>query len=484
MDKATLKITKSKSGAFVTEALFIDTGKKMTIQNFSHKDIESLNGKEVDTERDNGQIIKMLLKGEIIYSNCKKHGVQQLRACAPYNFIPLNDTALKAEELCSFDTYRKGRFTGYIDLCIKTKTPLYIRNTLTENRIRGKKEKDREQNIYITADKIRIPGSSIRGMTRTMVEIVSFGKFGFFDDKRLYFRAVADTSSLGEDSRYPDGVPSYKKTIGEHIPQSLKDETKIDLADAIFGNERTFAGRVFFEDAFCNQSDIDYEGEKVITLLEPKPTLFQHYLEQNKNNFNDPHKKFVLYNSDNNIRGNKLYWHKSGRNWANKNQASFNEDTDNKINPVKADIIFTGKIRFENLSAVELGALLFAIDLPEGCCHKLGMGKPLGLGSVAITSNLFISDRTNRYTNLFAEWEIPIAETDKSEYKKAFEHYVLEALKDSHQNLWDNQRMRELKTMLDFSQKPLDKKTRYMTIGPNEFKNRRVLSKPSEIVKE
>jgi len=84
-------------------------------------------------------------------------------------------------------------------------------------------------------------------MTRTMVEIVSFGKFGFFDDKRLYFRAVADTSSLGEDSRYPDGVPSYKKTIGEHIPQSLKDETKIDLADAIFGNERTFAGRVFLK---------------------------------------------------------------------------------------------------------------------------------------------------------------------------------------------------------------------------------------------
>jgi len=148
MDKATLKITKSKSGAFVTEALFIDTGKKMTIQNFSHKDIESLNGKEVDTERDNGQIIKMLLKGEIIYSNCKKHGVQQLRACAPYNFIPLNDTALKAEELCSFDTYRKGRFTGYIDLCIKTKTPLYIRNTLTENRIRGKKKKT-ENKIYI-----------------------------------------------------------------------------------------------------------------------------------------------------------------------------------------------------------------------------------------------------------------------------------------------------------------------------------------------
>lgn len=687
MEKAKLNVFKSKSGTLIVKAIFIDTNKEMTVQNFNHKDAISLNGKEVDIERDKGPIIKILLDGEVIYSKSaisaapkKRTGQQadQQQACtawAPYNFIPLNDIVLEVEEPRSFDTYHKDRFTGNIELHIEAKTPLYIRDTLTEDQMKEKEEKERNKERYIspsdfcsTAGRPRIPGSSLRGMTRTMVEIVSFGKFGFFDDKRLYFRAVADRSRLGEDykktmvdiknnhfpkikagilkksgrkyriypsktisntqifrinfdklkkvvdgttdfivpsfdfrdayympvvptdhlhtmpngrthnlryaklasistiknaqhkqkgfiiasgefgnkkhmhwvinepdtqfveldeavideykndanrkeetdllnklTNHPDGVPcfyitddkdkiisfghtgmfrlAYKKTIGEHVPGKLKDDSKIDLAEAIFGNEKTFAGRVFFEDAFCNQKDVAYEGEKNITLLGPKSTTFQHYLEQKGINLADHPKNLAHYNSDNNIRGNKSYWHKSGENWANEDQTSFNEKTDNKINPVKAGSAFTGRIRFENLSRVELGALLFAIDLPEGCCHKLGMGKPLGLGSVRITPKLCISDRTNRYTNLFAEWETPIAEADKSQYKKAFELYVLKTLKDLQQNLWFNQRMIELKAMLDFNQKPLDNKTRYMTIEPNEFKSRCVLSKPSEIVR-
>ncbi len=124
--------------------------------------------------------------------------------------------------------------------------------------------------------------------------------------------------------------------------------------------------------------------------------------------------------------------------------------------------------------------MLFALDLPKPCCHKLGMGKPLGLGSVKITPKLFISDRTNRYTSLFAEWETPIAEADKSEYKKVFESYVLQALKDAQQTLWDNKRMKELKAMLDFENKPADEETRYMEL--EQFKARCVLSTPRETV--
>jgi CRISPR-associated protein (TIGR03986 family) len=688
MEKAKLHVSKSKSGTLIVKAIFIGTNKEMPVQNFSHKDAASLNGQEVDIEREKGQIAKILLNGEAIYSKAsiavasKKQARQQADtkqpciACAPYNFIPLNTDVVKADIPPVFNTYHKDRLTGYIELHIEAKTPLYIRDTLTEDQMKEKEEKERNKERYIhpsefcsTAGMPRIPGSSLRGMTRTMVEIVSFGKFGFFDDKRLYFRAVADISRLGEDyketmvdiknnhfpkikagilkksgrnyriypsktisktqifrinfdklkkvvdgttdfivpsfdfrdayymsvaptdhlhtmpngkthnlryaklasistiknaqhpqkgfiiasgefgnkkhmhwvinepdtqfievdetvineykndanrkeetdllkklTNHPDGVPcfyitddknkiisfghtgmfrlAYKNTIGEHIPQSLKDNVTIDFAEAIFGNERTFAGRVFFEDAICVRNDIDYEGEKVITLLGPKPTTFQHYLEQKGVNLTNHPKNLAHYNSNNNIRGNKLYWHKSGKNWANKDQTIFNKKTDNKINPVKTGTTFAGRIRFENLSRVELGALLFALDLPEAYCHKLGMGKPLGLGSVKITPKLFISDRTKRYTSLFAEWETMIAKADKSEYKKAFEKYVLDELKDAQQTLWDNERMKELKAMVDFNQKPLDDKTRYMTIEPNQFKARCVLATPSETVKK
>ena len=39
-------------------------------------------------------------------------------------------------------------------------------------------------------------------------------------------------------------------------------------------------------------------------------------------------------------------------------------------------------LHISNLSAVELGALLWLLKLPEDYCHRLGGGKPLGFGSV------------------------------------------------------------------------------------------------------
>jgi len=52
---------------------------------------------------------------------------------------------------------------------------------------------------------------------------------------------------------------------------------------------------------------------------------------------------------------------------------------------VKPGVSFTCKMDVENLSPEELGALLWLLDLPEGHYPRLGLGKPLGFGSVRIT---------------------------------------------------------------------------------------------------
>jgi hypothetical protein len=49
---------------------------------------------------------------------------------------------------------------------------------------------------------------------------------------------------------------------------------------------------------------------------------------------------------------------------------------------VKPGVWFEATIRVSNLSDVELGALLWLLDLPDDCHHRLGGGKPLGFGSV------------------------------------------------------------------------------------------------------
>ena len=109
-------------------------------------------------------------------------------------------------------------------------------------------------------------------------------------------------------------------------------------------------------------------------LSSPKPTTFQHYLTQSNDHIRD----LNHYNRPAAIRGNKLYWHKSGKNWEETDQKEidYHATQYTKIKPVRPGVQFKGRIRFENLSDIELGALLFVLDLPEGCSHKLGMGKP------------------------------------------------------------------------------------------------------------
>jgi len=112
-------------------------------------------------------------------------------AKAPYNFVPLHKKVVEAQNIPEFDKYHKDRYSGYIELSITTKTPIYIR-----------RDKEEHDFFSIKNGSPIIPGSSLRGMVRTLVEIVSFGKFSFVDSKRrLYYRAVGDTSSLGDRYR-------------------------------------------------------------------------------------------------------------------------------------------------------------------------------------------------------------------------------------------------------------------------------------------
>ena len=82
------------------------------------------------------------------------------------------------------------------------------------------------------------------------------------------------------------------------------------------------------------------------------------------------------------IRGYKMYWHKRGL-------AKWEIDSpDNKIEgmipirPLKQGNVFKGRIRFTDLSEVELGALLkvFALGANDDeLYYKLGQGKSLGM---------------------------------------------------------------------------------------------------------
>lgn len=92
---------------------------------------------------------------------------------------------------------------------------------------------------------------------------------------------------------------------------------------------------------------------------------------------------------------------------AQKNREETRNDQNRSMqNWVKKGTVFTFTLHVTNLSGVELGALLWLLQLPAECFHKIGGGKPLGFGSVRldIVSHALSSGRQMRgfYADLSA----------------------------------------------------------------------------------
>jgi CRISPR-associated protein (TIGR03986 family) len=337
----------------------------------------------------------------------------------------------------------------------------------------------------------------------------------------------------------------YEKKIIDLIPNHLKkkpeikwDENKkeyeiynLDYANAIFGFTlekqkekdllKALSGRVYFTDVIDGQTTQLAEAVPKI-LSAPKPTTFQHYVSQdemeevrfeggktikNRNHYN------TAGNTE--IRGNKLYWHNDLKDsdWKEENgdlKKQINEIRDGKdkthtiIKPAPEKTPFEGRIYFENLSDQELGALLFVLNLPEGCSHKIGMGKSLGLGSIKITPTLFLSNKRERYASLSSGWKKEDVKEEPNyivkKYIEMFSNDILNQTgeKNNHKNLWETERLQELKTLLQKHNPEMQRKFRYMEIeretnqiNPNtgrpkrfnEFRERPILSQPTKYIK-
>ena len=300
---------------------------------------------------------------------------------------------------------------------------------------------------------------------------------------------------------------SYNTTVGDHVPSEITAKG-LDLAQKIFGVLNSKPSRVFFEDAFLfveKGNTVEQSPKRVPKILStPKPTSYQLYLEQNNPNnpnnlthYNDPIRPGCKRGR---LRGYKLYWHQSAENWQEEGiipdnlELSDSEDTQHTILcPMEAKSVFSGRIRFEGLTSVELGCLLFALDLPQGCHHKIGMGKPLGLGSIHVEPKLFLSDRKKRYATLEREWQSPPEQKESRDtYKSRFAQYLLKLAysresdsETSWEELWKTDRMKELKRLLAFNPgpspdgRPRDSEIQYMDL--DDFKSLSVLPKPTEV---
>lgn len=289
-------------------------------------------------------------------------------------------------------------------------------------------------------------------------------------------RKEIDSFGFGKYYRIP-----YKSSIGKHVPAALQKPT-IDFADALFGKKDLWSSRVFFDDAFLQNNKQPSAPQLAKPLIGAKPTSFQLYLEQSGSG--DP----KHWDNDGvNIRGYKMYWHKTVQesDWKAGNDEQKNLDILKRISPMPEGAVFQGKLRFSDLTDEELGAILTVFSFEENYYHKIGMGKPFGLGSIKIEAKLCLYDLKKRYSGFCADgaWQAD-RESDAAEYTQIFTEYALANLKSptAYTTNLDN-----LKIMMRWDS--IDKsKAKYMSfnepIGARLYKERIKLPSACELGKK
>jgi CRISPR-associated protein (TIGR03986 family) len=376
-----------------------------------------------------------------------------------------------------------------------------------------------------------------RALTQFQRETRGFGRDGMLTDGRPVFflppvEAGGEVTHFGHSPNFRipalAGGGRRAATPRDFVPESLRSATQLDLAEAIFGvvprdgaGGKIIAGRVSVSDAHLvpDQQEIWYSQEPIAPqiLASPKPETFQHYLVQEhpdrypvqgRNGRVEERSLLTHYASPTPeqtvIRGHKLYWHKGAHPPIFPPAEENDEPSDTqttRIRPVRAGVRFTFRLRFENLTQVELGALLWVLALgsDERYRLKLGMGKPLGMGAFRLNSRVTVSDPTSqerrgRYECLLNAngWHTAerfLDETSANDCVRAFEAHVLSQLGVAAQvaRLEQLLRIRCLLALLTWRNGLDREQTRYLEIehgpaGVNEYRGRPVLPTPLAVI--
>lgn len=189
----------------------------------------------------------------------------------------------------------------------------------------------------------------------------------------------------GQEEIVDFGLPfSYKQPTKYKTKDLLPEYSNdMDLAETIFGSIQKNSeskGRVFIGNACCIDSNPKLKDEVVVTLGSPKSSYTPFYLNQQGNNGKTA--KYNTYNTGGELRGFKRYPIK-------KKIYDYSGESikmQSRFIPLEKGTKFKAKIRFHNLRALEIGALISAITLNDtsGTLHNLGYAKPLGYGQVKI----------------------------------------------------------------------------------------------------
>lgn len=277
----------------------------------------------------------------------------------PYEFVPIDWNKPPVRKPASPHDRFSG-LSGKIEGMITAKTPVFIFDS-------PRKKGGAESFITNQQGQHIIPGSSLKGLFRSLVETVGNGCFLFFDGRYK-------DRDINEVIDYSGELPDdFKKCQTKNLCIACR------MFGAMHSSDMLSLGHVSFNDA-VEVNICQHEAVYTIALMGPKPR----------------HEAFYL-NPQQWIAGRKFYFHQtSGIAPAPQEETGYNE----YITPVDTGSQFAFSLQFTNLETLELKTLLYVLALEPDMCHKIGYGKPAGFGSVRFEiTKLTLIDYASRYTN-------------------------------------------------------------------------------------
>ncbi len=260
-------------------------------------------------------------------------------------------------------------YSGQLEVDVYVETPLFI----ADPRSISLDPRKPAQSIQNQHGEYIIPGSSLKGMLRCLVETLGNGCLTLFD------------------GQYERNRVDYSNAVLKEF-QHCENTNRLCITCRTFGmlKERTrgvFLGKVNIGDA-CAYADKVKKYQPIYTkpLMEPKPRHTSFYM--------DVSRKYIA--------GRKYYFHHSPDLEPLTERGLIymaGRPANRFIQPLDYDSSFHFRLDFTNLEADEFDALIMAVALEEGMRHKIGYGKPLGLGSVQLApTRLTLVDYSARYT--------------------------------------------------------------------------------------
>ncbi|HTK10286.1 MAG TPA: RAMP superfamily CRISPR-associated protein [Ktedonobacteraceae bacterium] len=290
----------------------------------------------------------------------------------PYDFVRIDWQTPPPRRAPSWHhrlTGEKKLYSGSLEIDIYAETPLFIGDP------RSVSPDPRKPALSFKngRDAYTIPGSSLKGLLRNVIETQGNGCLTLFDgryerNKVDYYREVAPA--------FQHCSTTNELCIACRICGMLKDRSK-----------EIFLGKINIGDAVVKPETLHlYDPLYTLPLMEPKPH----------------HASFYLDESGKRIAGRKYYFHHNpDKEPAQENRLiTFGRTPANRyIQPIERDTQFSCQLEFSNLEEDEFAVLMLAVTLEENMRHKIGYGKPMGLGSIYLYPvRLTLIDYSARYT--------------------------------------------------------------------------------------